>query len=50
MDSNAENQRKEIIYKEDCYRIIGACLEVYNEKGCGFTEPVCQEYLEVLRL
>ena len=37
----------EIIYKEECYRIIGACFEVYNEKGSGFTEPVYQECLEM---
>ena len=41
------NQNKEIVYKEECYRIIGACFEVYNEKGCGFTEPVYQECLEI---
>jgi GxxExxY protein len=37
----------EIIYKDESYRIIGACFEVYNEKGCGFTEPVYQECLEL---
>jgi len=37
----------ELIYKEECYRIIGACMEVYREKGCGFTEPVYQECLEM---
>jgi len=37
----------EIIHKEDSYRIIGACFEVYNEKGCGFTEPIYQECLEL---
>lgn len=37
----------EVIYKEECYRIIGACFEVYNEMGCGFTEPVYQECLEI---
>jgi GxxExxY protein len=26
--------------------IIGACFEVYKQKGCGFTEPVYQECLE----
>lgn len=30
----------EIIYKKESYAIIGACFEVYNEKGCGFLEPV----------
>lgn len=24
---------------------MGACFEVYNEKGCGFLEPVYQECL-----
>ncbi len=41
----------EIIYKDESYRIMGACFEVYNEKGCGFTEPIYQECLEIeLRL
>jgi len=35
----------EIIYKEESCRIIGACFEVYNDKGCGFLEPVYQECL-----
>ncbi|MEQ1828127.1 MAG: GxxExxY protein [Pirellula sp.] len=37
----------EIIYKEESYRIIGACFEVYKEMGCGFLEPVYQECLEI---
>lgn len=41
------NENSELIYKEECFRVIGACLEVYNEKGCGFTEPVYQECLEI---
>ena len=36
-----------IIYKEESYRIMGACFEVYKEKGCGFLEPVYQECLEI---
>jgi GxxExxY protein len=36
----------ELIYKDESYRIIGACFEVYKEKGCGFLEPVYQECLE----
>ncbi len=38
---------KELIYKDECYKIIGACFEVYKEKGCGFVEPVYQECLEI---
>ncbi|MFV1963892.1 MAG: GxxExxY protein [Pirellulaceae bacterium] len=37
----------EFLYKDESYRIIGACFEVYNEKGCGFLEPVYQECLEI---
>ncbi len=37
----------EILFKEESYRIVGACFEVYREKGCGFLEPVYQECLEI---
>lgn len=37
----------EIIYKKESSTIIGACFEVYNEKGCGFLEPVYQECLAI---
>jgi len=36
-----------LIYPEESYKIIGACFEVYNEKGCGFLESVYQECLEI---
>ena len=36
-----------IIYKDESYKIIGACFEVYNQKGFGFTEPVYQECLQI---
>jgi GxxExxY protein len=35
----------DIIYREESYRIMGACFEVYKEKGCGFLEAVYQECL-----
>jgi len=38
---------KDIIFKEESYAIIGACFEAYNDKGCGFLEPVCQECLHI---
>ncbi|MEO7597967.1 MAG: GxxExxY protein [Opitutus sp.] len=37
----------EILYKEESYRIMGACFEVYKENGCGFLESVYQECLEI---
>ena len=36
-----------ILYKDESYAIVGACFEVYREKGCGFLEPVYQECLEI---
>ena len=37
----------DLVYKAESYRIIGACFEVYKDKGCGFVEPVYQECLEI---
>jgi GxxExxY protein len=37
----------EIIYKDESYKIMGACFEVYKEMGCGFLEAVYQECLEI---
>ena len=40
-----------MVHGEESYAIIGACFEVYKEKGCGFLEPVYQDCLEIeLRL
>ena len=39
MDTN------EFPYKDECYEIIGACMEVANELGTGFLESVYQEAL-----
>ncbi len=41
----------DVLFKEESYQIVGACFEVYREKGCGFLEAVYQECLEIeLRL
>ena len=37
----------EILFKDESYKIVGACFEVYRIKGCGFFEPVYQECLEI---
>ena len=37
----------ELLFREEAYRIVGAAMEVYNEKGCGFLEGVYQECLEI---
>jgi len=37
----------DFIFKDECYTIVGACFEVYKDKGCGFYEPVYQECLGI---
>lgn len=37
----------ELLYREESYKIIVACFEVYNQKGYGFIEPVYQECLQI---
>ncbi len=37
----------QIIHPEESYAIMGACFNVYNDKGCGFLEPVYQECMEI---
>lgn len=37
----------DLIFKDESYAIMGACFEVYRDKGCGFVEPVYQECLAI---
>jgi GxxExxY protein len=38
---------KDFPHKDQTYKILGACFEVYKEKGCGFLEAVYQECMEI---
>ena len=40
-----EMDEDKILYREESYQIVGACFEVYTEKGNGFLEAVYQECL-----
>ena len=49
-DAKESQTRKlvdDLIYKDECYAIMGACFAVYKDKGCGFLEAVYQECMEI---
>lgn len=37
----------DLLYKEEAFQIMGACMAVYKDKGHGFVEPVYQECMEI---
>jgi GxxExxY protein len=38
---------EQIIYKSEAYKIIGACMEIYNTLGYGFLEVVYKDAMEI---
>lgn len=42
-----KEEKAELFYEEQSYAIIGACMAVYKDKGCGFLEPVYHECLAI---
>jgi GxxExxY protein len=37
----------ELLYRDEVYCIVGACMSVHKDKGNGFVEPVYQDALEI---
>lgn len=37
-----------ILYKQECFDIIGACMELHRELGKGYSEAVYQHALEIV--
>ena len=38
---------QDLLYKKEVYQIVGAAMNVHRYFGCGFTEKVYQEALEI---
>lgn len=47
MHERHESRSMRIVFREESYLIMGACFEVYKEKGCGFLESVYHECLDI---
>ena len=43
INANKRKYKKDIIFREETYQIVGAAIEVLNTLGSGFLEAVYQE-------
>ncbi len=46
-ERHEKERHMSLVYPDESYAIMGACFEVYKDKGVGFVEPVYQECLEI---
>jgi len=42
-----KKKNMELLFKDEVFRIIGACMEVHKELGSGFLEAVYHEALMI---
>ena len=50
IDSNIGSRivyRKDLLFREEVHNIVGAAMTVHRQLGCGFTEKVYQDALEI---
>jgi GxxExxY protein len=45
--STLKRATSQLVFEQESYRILGACFEVYKDKGCGFLEGVYQDCLSI---
>ena len=38
---------EELLFKEECYRIIGVCMKIHSILGLGFKEIIYKDALEI---
>jgi GxxExxY protein len=37
----------DLLYRDEVFQLVGACMAVHRDKGNGFAEPVYQDALEI---
>lgn len=45
--ANPMGYRENLLYKQECYKIVGLCMKIHNVLGKGFSEVVYQDALEI---
>ena len=46
MDTNSKPQ-KELLFKEECFQLVGLCMEIHRELGKGHDEVIYKDALVV---
>lgn len=41
------DNQPDLLLKDECYKIVGACMAVHRELGCGFLEAVYHQALAI---
>ena len=47
-DAEAEKGMDQLLFKDECYQLVGAAIEMRKELGLGFLEPVYQEAFAIV--
>ena len=47
-NAEAEKSKDQLLFKDECYQLVGAAIEMRKELGLGFLEPVYQEAFAIV--
>ena len=47
MQTQSKNIREDLVFKDECFKIVGVAMAVQNTIGCGFEEKVYQRAMAI---